>query len=294
MGKRVLILITAGLCLIILTSSIKAQEAFPKFNLKLSGGYGKVVGGDLPMVIDDINRLARDQAARISASVSRDLEKSEWGPEFEFEFVYNLNQRFGLGLGIGYIFRKNDTGVELGLGNLVGASLAMEYTSYAIPILLSGYYNVPLGAKTKGYLKAGVGYYFGKLDSRLREEAYVAGITQWEEDHSEASDSGWGFHGSLGFDFQVSKSFALFAEASGRYVKLNNWEGENTYSAAWGSDTADGIFWYAEELHHETGKYYATLLMLPHEPTWAEYRNIRRAEFNFSGYALKLGVRFGF
>ena len=176
----------------------------------------------------------------------------------------------------------------------MGASVALDYSSGAIPILLSGYYYLPLGSKTKAYLRAGAGYYFGKLNSNVREEATVAGLTIWEENETEAKDSGFGFHGAVGFEFDLSKAVALFTEATGRYVQLNNWEGENTYSAAWGSDKEKGFFWYAEKLNHETGKHYATLLMLPHEPTWAEYRNVRKAEFNFSGYALKLGVRVGF
>ena len=294
MKNKTIALFTTGLCLILFASPSNAQETVPKFNLKLSGGIGKNVGGDLPVVIDDINQLGRDQAARVGASVNRTLDKAGWGPEFEFEFVYNFNQRFGVGLGLGYIRRNNDTSLELGLGTLVQASIAIDYTSHAIPILLSGYYNLPLGSKTMLYLKAGAGYYFGRLHSRLREEANLLGMTQWSENDAEATDSGPGLHGAVGFDFQVTKSISLFAEACGRYVELNNWEGENTYSADWGSETEKGFFWYAEMLNHETGKHYATLLMLPHEPTWAEYRNVRKAEFSFSGYTLKLGVRFGF
>ena len=294
MKKTALTLWTIWVGLMFVVISSQAQETAPKFNLKLSGGYGKIIGGDLPSVIDGINNLVMDQAARTGASVSSWLENAEWGPELEFEFVIKINQRFGVGLGLGYIYRQNDTLVALGLSTLLETSLAMKYTSSAIPILLSGYYFLPLGAKTQAYLKAGAGYYFGRLNSDLREEANIGGITLWGENKAETNDSSLGFHGGIGFDYKLSRTVALFAEAAGRCIKLNNWEGDNIYSAAWGSNKEHGYFWYVEELNHDTGKHYATLLMLPHEPTWAEYRNIRKAEFSFSGIALKLGVRIGF
>ena len=71
MKKKILTLSLVWTCLFLLTVSSSAQESPPKFNFKLSGGYGKVVGGDLPQVIEDINQLAMDQAARTGASVTR-------------------------------------------------------------------------------------------------------------------------------------------------------------------------------------------------------------------------------
>lgn len=294
MKKATLTILTTWICLALTAVPVSAQEVVPKFNLKLSGGYGKIVGGDLPQVIDEINQLVKDMANHTGANVTSTLENAEWGPEFEFECVYNFNQKFGLSLGLGYICRKNDTSAALALDSLMNASLTMEYSSRAIPILLSGYYYLPLGSRTKTYFKAGVGYYFGKLNSLLREEAMQDGIADWEENEAEATDSALGIHGGIGFDFKLTKTLSLFAEAAGRYIKLNNWEGKNTYSAEWGSGTERGYFWYTEEYNHETGKHYANLIMLPHEPTWAEYRNTRKAEFNFSGFALKLGVMIAF
>lgn len=119
-------------------------------------------------------------------------------------------------------------------------------------------------------------------------------MTVWEENEGTAKDNGFGFQGGLGFEYSVSDSVVLFLEGTGRYVNLKNWDVENVFRNALGTDMVTGTFWYVEEYEEDTGKYYANLELSDEEPSDPDYRNIRKAEVSFSGVVFKVGVKFSF
>jgi opacity protein-like surface antigen len=271
-----------------------AQDSYKKFTLKVSGGYGSISGGDLTAVANGLNEQLADIARLAGASTSGEIKNAKWGPEFEGEFVYNFTERWGIGLGVGYIRKSIESGAELQVGTYARVSFEWEPVFTVVPVTLNGYYNFPVASKMNAYAKGGVGYYFATWDYQIRQENELVGITIWEENEGSAKDSGFGFQGGLGFEYSLSDSVSLVLEGAGRYVNLKNWDVDNVYRDALGTESETGAFWYVEEYEEDTGKYYPNLELSDEEPSDPDYRNVRKVEINLSGIVFKVGVKFSF
>lgn len=296
MKHKTIFVLLMIMVLVFLSTSMQAQETFKKFNLKLSPGYGNLMGGDLLDVTKGLNEMMADLSSLVGGTVTDELGYPKWGPEVEAEFVYNINKKFGIGIGSGYISRKNDNYVEMKLEPLFSGSFSWDSKYQAIPINLNGYYFLPINSKMKVYLKAGIAYYFTKLTFKRRTEFELPGFpNEWDQEDIKAKDNGFGFHGGLGVEFKITKGISVCAEGMGRYASFKNWEAESTYTDSLGNALSQsGTFWYVEEFLLDTGKYYPSLTLSKQKPLDPDFRNVRKLEINFSGSSFRIGIKIGF
>jgi hypothetical protein len=187
-----------------------------------------------------------------------------------------------------------DSKAELQIGTIARVSFECESVYKVVPITLSGYYTLPVASKMKAFFRAGAEYYFATWDYKIREENELVGITLWSQNEGTAKDNGFGFHGGLGLEYSISGSIALFVEGTGRYVDLKDWDVDNLYQDAFGSERNTGTFWFIEKYEEDTGKYYPNLHPGDEEPSYPGIKNARKAEISLSGVVFKLGVKFRF
>jgi opacity protein-like surface antigen len=295
MKKRLIFLGIVFLLILGLSSMSYADDAIKGFTLKLGGGMGSWSGSDINNFFLDLNMMMGNTAGLTGADLTGRFEELNYGPDFDGEFILELPQNFAVGIGVGYLFRTGDSTSELvmfGVYNSVGVQTRFT----AVPITLNGYYNLPLSAKAKFYIKAGVGYYIGKSTYTVRQESTVLGLSPvWDEEEGDASSSALGFQGGVGFEFSVSENVALFFETMGRYANLKNWKGTNRYSDFLGASESESVDWYyAEEYDDLTRLWYKTVQILDQEPSGSYYRNVRKAEVSYSGVSLRLGIKITF
>jgi opacity protein-like surface antigen len=278
-----------------LTSMSYADSTIKGFTLKLGGGMGSWSGSDINNFFLDFNKRMDNTASIAGADINGEIQELNYGPDFEGEFIIELPKNFAVGIGFGYMVRKGDDTLELSL-NGVGNSIEIETQFTAVPILLNGYFNLPMGAKTKAYIKAGIGYYIGKSTYFVRQEVIILGLSPaWGENEGNASSNAFGFHGGLGIEFNFSGNVAIFFEAVGRYANLKNWEGRDRYSDYLGVSGSDGVDWYyAQEFDDITQLWYKTLQIMEEEPSGSYYRDVRKAEISYSGVSLRLGIKITF
>jgi len=283
------------LCIFLLPTAGNTQDFLKKFSLKFSGGMGNTAGGDFNAVPDGMNSISGDLIPLLGLTKTGNLENPKWGLDFEAEFVFSLSKNFGVGIGVGYLKRTKDSSLEMALEPLGRATINWEPEFSLIPITLSSYYSFPISSKMNAFLKAGIGYYFVKVNLKFREEyESFFGESGWEEDEAEATDNAFGFHGGLGFEYNISGSIALYAEGMGRYLKIKDWETEWKTTYPLGVIEGSGTVWYTEELWLPLGKYYPGLEILEQRPSGPEYRNVREAEIDFSGFSFRVGIRIRF
>jgi len=233
-----------------------------RFGFSLSGGIGNIDGGDFNRNIRDYNTWVADYEDYWDEhSYSIDWKEMKWLPKFGGEFNVRFGRYFGVGLGAEYI-RKTNPGT---IGNAYEDSMTVYHTGYyevfsesyqstdtisqtmtVVPVTLSLYGFLPLGRQAEAYLKAGVGYYFGKITSSMDSEGgytyndnfywnngvpypphlhqVVTGTSQstWE-----ATSSAVGFHFGVGFDINLTPSIAVFGEAFYRLVNFKEWKGSS-------------------------------------------------------------------
>lgn len=295
MKKKKMALWATILGIILMAATGMAQEAAPKFSLKLRGGYGSMSGGDLTAIFDGINEFLQDVVARLpGATISGEIKKAKWGPEFDGELVYNFTHRFGVGLGLGYIRRSADSQAELRIGTLGRALFGWESIVQAMPFTLSGYFNLQIASKLHVFAGAGVGYYFVTMNYKSLEQNGLFGITAWSENEGTAKNNKVGFQGGLGLEYKVSEHMALFIEGRGRYVNLKDWDVDNVYRNSFGSERFGGTFWYVDRHDADTGKDYPSLELGDEEPSGSDFKNARKAEIGLSGIVFNLGVKYRF
>lgn len=280
----------------LLASTGNAQDFLKRFSLKLTGGYGNIAGGDVNDVVDGVNSQLADLSAIAGLPTLGEMENAKWGLDLEGELVFSLSKNFGVSLGAGYLVRKIDSLVEIRLEPIISGSFLWEPKYTVIPITLSGYYYLPVASKANVFFKGGIGYYFAKINFTTREELVIPGeLNEWNQNDGEAKDNGFGFHGGLGFEYNISRSVALYAEGIGRYVNFKDWEVDNTYRDSSGYTLKQsGAFWYEEEFDGSTGRYYPSLTISEQRPSSPWVRNARKAEIDLSGLSFRIGVRIRF
>ncbi len=296
MKKKGVIACLTFLCVFLLTMSGNAQDILKNFSLKLSGGVGNTETADLNDFIVGINSQFSDIGSLLRLTQTGEIKDVNWGLDLEGEFIFNLSENFGVGFGVGYMKRTESSMGELSLlAPLARISVTWEPEFRVIPVCLNGYYFYPVANKMNIFLKAGVGYYSAKIKFLTRQEQEGIFESGWSQSDGEGKDSNIGFQGGLGFEYEVSDNVLLVAEGSGRYVNFNDWDVEDDYTDSTGQSLLEtGTFWYTEELNELTEKYYPSLQLLEERPQETGFRNVRKAEFGFSGFSFKIGIRIRF
>ena len=273
-------------------------EAKPRFSFKLAGGYGTISTGDLNTIINSIDSSFRDLVGVTALFIEDEQENLNSGPDFEGEFIINLTEKVGIGIGSGYIHRRKSSEAGFIFGSLLGFNAALESMGAAIPVKISAYYFLPIKSRMNLYLKGGIGYYFGKLtyDSKLNADIFIFALPSWERS-VDMKDNTIGLNGGIGFEYDVAKNIGLFVEGAARYAKLKDWKGDEIFTDYDGqTEKTSGTLWYCETLDDQTGKYYPSFKVSKNKPSSEEgpYKNIRKAEIDFSGFSLRLGLRIKF
>ncbi len=332
----------------------KSFEPYPRkprkkkpVSINLGGGLGLIEGGDLNGMIKDYNQLFKDYGQLLpDEDLEIDWSQFRWSPNFSGEFFFNFSRYMSVSLAAGYLTKTNPGNLAYtildswtGDDPLSAYQLISEQDSYAaepehkltvIPLTLSFYLYLPMDSFADFYIKAGAGYYSGKLEYResyqseysYQEEYYDSGdnyLFSWIEEYSyggtltyEAKSKTIGFHAGAGFDLKFSSFLSLVIEGGYRWVEFTDWEGEASdswsYYARWGwtdigltedsgsqSDSWDGKIWHHENYDPDLNKSYANINLYKEEPQPDEYtRNIRPAEIKMSGLALRAGIKISF
>jgi opacity protein-like surface antigen len=292
MKKRCFKQLVVVFCMVLLASYGNAEGILKNFSLRLSIGMGNTMGGDLKDVIDDMNTNLTRIASMAQVSLQGGLENVNWGPDFEGEILYKLSKNFAMGLGFVYMTRKKDSSIGLLIDEDNRISLTWEPEYSAFPINVSAYYFIPVNDKIQAYVKAGTGYYFAKMDFRVREEEHTYYYDDWNQDVATAKDKGFGFHGGFGIEYNLSNKISIFLEGTGKYVNFNNWDVKNTNTSKYYSPMeVEGTLWVVEEYDPDTDQYYTSLQLLDETPSGPYIRNPRKADISFSGISLRIGIK---
>jgi hypothetical protein len=254
------------------------------FGFSLSGGMANINGGDFNRTIRDYNTWAMDYNDYFGDDYyTIDWQEMKWLPKFGGEFLTRFGRHFGVGLGLEYIKKTNVGHMDyidefyqeydyFGIAYIAVDDNYYQYntitqTLTVIPITLSFYGYLPLGPRAEAYVKAGAGYYLGKItsdwledwDYYYNENWYWYGGTPWPPHYHDKAEGAYtesfeatcntlGFHFGAGLNFNVSGHISLFAEAFYRMVNFKDWRGSGGWSTRYdeywgytGSTGSDGL-----------------------------------------------------
>ncbi len=288
-SKKMLVISILGFLLF----SLKAWAAQPddsRFCFKLTGGMNYLLVGDTNEYIEGKNNSLKTYTKLYGYFLEGEFKKIQLGLDFEGELTIALSSRFGISIGSGYILgvRGKDSNKMVGNFPTDESIYTLDVKISAIPIKLGVYYYFPLTSQACFSINAGAGYYFAKWSLVFHGEWK----TDWNTRDDQADGKGIGFHGGIGFEFYITHNVALVLEGQGRFAKIDGFEGVSNTIRAGGVDPTSGKLYYYESLHLGTGQWYPMVRIWDEKPTWE--RNVREANVDFSGFAIRAGMKISF
>jgi len=262
------------------TPSVKKME------LKISGGISYLSGTDYDASDRGWDYLRKVTMENQGGTYAWEQNSLDWGWEMAGEILFNINSRFAISAGVGCI---NGTSTSKGTTSLEGITSINEtdLKAKAIPVTLGISYFFPVSSKSRFSLNAGVGYYYTSFTRNYLSED--VGI-YWIDGVFKGSAGDIGFHGGIGFEYDLSDVVALLIEGFGRYAKISGFEGtrERVDSNDW-SDSWEGKYYYSDRQH-------SSEILLPRvnqtDPSTIENAiNIRGYESDFSGFTIRIGLK---
>jgi len=136
-------------------------------------------------------------------------------------------------------------------------------------------------AKFKLYFKGGPGWLWAKYvnwDGKRRLPS-----TTYKYSSTIANGKGISIGGGLGLCVEIDSYLSLYLEGEVNRAKISGFKGEL-------EDGETGTLYYFEEYDPDLNYWQAKFQILAEEPKGDEFRSIKEAEIDLSGFSLKIGV----
>lgn len=267
-----------------------------EIGVKFSGGMSYLLIGDPNSYLVGREDSLLDWARVLNYTHEGEFKKLHWGSDFEGDVIVYLTPQLGVSIGSGYIYGKKGKDAGKITGTRVPSSITdtstVEMKASAIPIRLGAYYYLPVSSKNRFFLNGGVGYYFAKLSIAYRTVWNGSEYTKEQE----ASGKGIGFQGGIGFEYDISKNIAFMIEGQGRCAKIGGFEGNLEIRSPGLNTSEEGTLYYYEyqDTWTPTSGWYPTVRIEDQDPSGTDYRNVREAIVDFSGFTFRAGIKIKF
>jgi len=277
----------AGLGLVLL-----AAPAFPDirgWNVRLTGGWTTVDGGDFSAGLVGMNDLIRAEYSLVGGSWRAPRTGFDLGVEVEAE----LSPRFGLALGLGYLRAEKPGAVEYDYW-IIRSKEEIRPVFCAVPLTLTAGFRLPVWGRLSLRAAGGPGLYFVRVGW---DRDYVIN-TLWVVDQGSetwrASAARFGVQGRLAIEFAVNARIAVVLEGGGRWLR---WSGARGPWTLKGSDSLSGDYLesgartlWRYDLAAD-GKGYPLWALSDAEPRPARSSGVGLARIDLSGFSLRAGLR---
>jgi hypothetical protein len=261
-----------------------------ELDFKLSGGYAYLYVHDIKRGIEDWAEEKKREAEENQnwLYLGQKIRSLNSGIHLEGEFLLFFTPRIGISLGTGYIYADLQEGEAEVLAQRPSGVFSQVYpvTVSAYPLVLSGYYFIPLNSKLHFYMRAGGGLAWAKYVNR--EARKFESAAKYNYDRSEnASAKGPIFIGGFGFVYETAVGVRFFLECLARTAKIQGFSGENQLEEK-------GTLYYFEEYFPEIDFWQAKNEIRAEKPSGQNFRSVSEAMVDFSGVSVKIGfiIRF--
>jgi len=249
--------------------------------VKVSVGLNRIAAGEINDGIRGVVDYYKYLISHWGQSFEREIEPFHSGFDFGGDAIYGLTSHVGIGIGISYAQWGSKSWLRP-----ANSEVPRRFDSTprvkAYPVRLGAHVTIPVFRRINVTFNAGPTYYFVRYTYHMAYRPYA--VVQ------KAGGRGLGFHGGIGLELEWNSRSSLFIEYQGRYGKLNTFEG-----------TEERVF-FADRLKEEgplcsieylQGSKTARRLAVYHKEMLG-YPNVKRAEFDLGGFAVRIGAKVKF
>ncbi len=265
---------------------IEEEEERPtipfKFSIAINGGGNYVRGEHLNSGTKGLADLYQDI---LGTQGEGKINSIHLGYIFGLEISFPLSERLSWGIEAEYIQGKNESQVNYFQGSS-SSILHVRPNLRAIPIsLFLCFYPVP-----NLYVKGGISYYFATCSymySFQRDDL----TQQWD---GRARAQNLGLLGGLGYLKNISSQLSLFAEVTGRLAKIQGFKGNEDFQDSSGESFTEHGTLYLIQSQILEERTHSVLFIRETRPNEAGIISADKAQIDFSGISLKIGLRIHF
>jgi hypothetical protein len=245
--------------------------------LRFFGGAGFLSPHDINKGVKGWSDLHAEFITRMGYSQEGETRPIQLGMDLGGDLLIHFTPHVAIGIGSGYIQATRDSEIIFAKDTTITMSDRSKIS--AVPVRAGLFFTIPLNRVMSASLNFGSAYYMAKYN-------WDWNSGDLGELHDSVKANGFGFHGGIGFEFNLSSDIAFFLEGTARYVKIKGFEGTETGRE--GPDTwqSEGTLYYVE------GTEFPSLLLRESMPTG--YRVAREAEVDLSGLAVIAGIKLKF
>jgi len=268
-----------------------------RFSINLTGGPRYTSIGDINKHLENFDNYLSEVTSYEGGKIKR-LKNDK--KTLEGELRLDVSSKFAIGFGIEKISEKNESRFEFtdpfpyDMDSFHIISTKPEVS--AVNLKLGTYYTIPLVRRIYLILNGGIDYYISKASfyryHEIRPEVYI-----WpyeKEEKYDISAGRFGFHGGIGFEYRIVNDLSIILEFQGRYARIKNLKGTKMITGGIFTEEREeeGVLYIGEKMWF--GEYCPDLIISPSRPSGDEFRDVRKAVLDFSGYSLRLGIKLNF
>jgi len=245
--------------------------------IKVSAGFNHIAAGEINEGLRGVVDFHKQILSYSGYYFDREFEPFHSGFDYGIDAIYSLTSHIGIGIGTGYIWWGNKNWMPLS-DPLFIRRLDSTPRIKAHPVRIGAFFTIPVFNRINLTLNAGPSYYFVQYNYNMSFNPYNV-VTR-------TKGQGWGYHGGIGLELEWNSRSTLFVELQGRHAKINNFKGTEKRFG----HTIEGSLCYLEG---DDGSEIKGLLYVLNEEMLI-YPNIRKADFDLSGFAINVGAKVKF
>jgi hypothetical protein len=266
--------------------SIELEEDQPtspfRFTLSISGGGNYAQGGDLNLGIKGLADLYEDT---VGIQGKGKIGSVHLGYVLGLEVSFPLSEMLSWGIGAEHFQGKNNSQVDYSQGES-SSVLHVRPNLRATPLSVFLSFNpIP-----ELFVKGGISYYFARYSYTYLFEADNL-TQQWE---GKANAQGLGLMGSIGYLKNYSPNLSFFAEIAGRLAKMRGFTGKEDIQDSSGEISTEEGTLYLIQTQVLEDRTHSVLFIRETKPNEAGVIGAEKAQIDFSGISIKIGIRLHF
>ena len=269
------------------TSGVAVASVLKKMSLSVHGLLTYLSPSDLNQAAEGVTNYYYQT---FGYDRQADLTGLHFGAGYGLDLFYKLYHGLYIGLGFDYYQPSKSN----------RANFTTSGTNYLIWTKV-GVKDLPLRISLKFqpvkrfYLKTGIEYHLAKANY-LYSVYQSAGTPEenWASWTGQSSGHSFGWLVAGGVNRPVTSWLDFFLEGFYRSAKIKNFDGENIYLDSDGFEQKESGNLYYWQVLASPGTSYPVLFIRDRIPAEPGVLNPRKAEINYSGFSLKVGLHFKF